>query len=492
MNWKPQQTLSEKDIKKGLSFSIGDGLATEVMTTLTGTTFLIAIALLLGATNFEIGLLAAFPVFTNVFQLISIWLVRRLNNRRIISFVCSILARIPLVMLGLFILSFRQLTMQPLLVFLFIYYFFGSLAGPSWNAWMKDLVPENLLGAYFSKRSSYMQMLNIIVSLLLALILEFIRKNYPQYELNAYAIMFIMAGSVGIAGAFILAKVPEPQGTTINENIFRLLKKPLKDGNFRRLLIFNSVWVFALNIASPFFVVFMMKSMGLSLIYIIGLTIASQLSSILTIRTWGRYADQYSNKTIIAIGAPLYILCLAAWCFVGIYSHPLMNLTLLILIHIAMGVSTAGINLSLTNIGLKLAPKNESIIYLATKNIGTAIFSSLGPLLGGYLADYFTKRSLIVNAEWVGPRFKKTLHLVSLHEWNFLFLIGAFLAIIALQFLFTVKETGEVEKDEVRRIMRSSLRNNLKDYFVIGQLISLQEQLWRFVHKKTLSNPGTK
>jgi MFS family permease len=169
-----------------------------------------------------------------------------------------------------------------------------------------------------------------------------------------------------------------------------------------------------------------------------------------------------------------------------------MNLTLLILIHIAMGVSTAGINLSLTNIGLKLAPKNESIIYLATKNIGTAIFSSLGPLLGGYLADYFTKRSLIVNAEWVGPRFTKILHLVSLHEWNFLFLIGGFLAVVALQFLFTVKETGEVEKDEVRRIMRSSLRNNLKDYFVIGQLISLQEQLWRFVRKKTLSNPGTK
>lgn len=478
--------LTEAEVKKGLKFGIGDGLTTEAMTTLTGTTFLVAMALLLHASNFEIGLLAAFPTFTNIFQLISIWLVRRFKSRRLVSVACSIVARIPLILTGLVVLSFKTPTIQPVLIFLFLYYLFGSIAGPSWNAWMKDLIPENLLGAYFSKRSSYMQTLNIIVSLILALALEYIRKKYPSYELSTYAVMFILAGIVGICGAFVLAKVPEPQSTLTVENIFHVLRKPLKDANFRRLLVFNSVWLFAVNIATPFFVVFMMKSMGLSLPFIIGLTIISQLFSIFTIRTWGRYADKYSNKTIIAIGGPLYILCLAAWCFAGIYSHFSMNLALLIIIHIVMGISNAGINLSLTNIGLKLAPKNESIIYLASKNIITAVFSSVAPLLGGYLADYFTKRSLIVNAEWAGPRFSKIVHLISLHEWNFLFLIGALLALISLEFLIPVKETGEVEKDEVRRIMRSTLRNNLKDYFVIGQLINLQEHLWRLVRRRNV------
>lgn len=478
--------LTEAEVKKGLKFAIGDGLATEAMTTLTGTTFLVAMALMLHATNFEIGLLAAFPTFTNIFQLISIWLVRRFKSRRLISVVCSIVARLPLIFTGILVLSFKAPSIQPVLFFLFFYYFFGSIAGPSWNAWMKDLIPENLLGAYFSKRSSYMQTLNIILSFALALILEYIRKNYPAYELSTYAVMFILAGIAGIIGAFVLAKVPEPQSILTVENIFHVLRKPLQDANFRRLLVFNSAWLFAVNMATPFFVVFMMKSMGLSLPFIIGLTIISQLFSIFTIRTWGRYADKYSNKTIIAIGGPLYILCLAAWCFAGIYSRFSMNLALLILIHIAMGISNAGINLSLTNIGLKLAPKNESIIYLAAKNIITAVFSSVAPLLGGFLADYFTKRSLIVNAEWAGPRFSKTLHLISLHEWNFLFLIGALLALLSLEFLIPVKETGEVEKDEVRRIMRSTLRNSLKDYFVIGQLISWQEQLWRLVRKRNV------
>ena len=80
---------------------IGDGLAAEAMTTLTGGTFLVAMALLMGASNFQIGLLAALSTFTNLFQLISIWLVQRFNNRRAIVVVCSFLARSPLIVIGI-------------------------------------------------------------------------------------------------------------------------------------------------------------------------------------------------------------------------------------------------------------------------------------------------------------------------------------------------------------------------------------------------------
>lgn len=467
-----------------MNLVIGDGLTSEAMTTLTGGAFLVAFALLLGASNFEIGLLAALPTLVNVFQLISIWLVRRFNNRKAISVICSWLARLPLVIAGSLPLLFGSMTIQPIIFFLFFYYLFGSIAGPSWNAWMKDLIPEQFLGTYFSRRSRYMQTLNVVLSLVLAFSIDFIKDRFPQYELTVYSVMFITAGVVGIIGAFILSGTPEPQSFQLKENIFRLLAKPLKDPNFRRLLSFNSAWVFAVNIASPFFTVFMMKTMGLSISYVIGLTIVSQLFSIISISMWGRFSDKYSNKTILAIGAPLYMLCLIAWCFVGIYSRSWQNLTLLVVIHMCMGFANAGINLSLTNIGLKLAPRNESIVYLSAKNIITAVFSSLAPLLGGYLADYFTQRAVAINATYTGPKLTKTLHLVSLHQWNFLFLIGAILAFVAIEWLVRVKETGEVEKNEVVRIMRSSIRNNLKEYFLIGHLITWQESLWSIMKRK--------
>lgn len=485
MNWRPKETLDENDINKGLKLVIGDGLAAEVMTTFTGGAFLVAMALLMGASNFQIGLLAALPTFTNLFQLVSIWLVRRFNNRRAITVIFSILARLPLIAVGVLpFVTENSFLINLLIFFLFFHYLFGSVAGPSWNAWMKDLVPENMLGTYFAKRSSYTQALNVFLAIVLALAIDFVRSKHPDFEINAYGMMFIAAGVVGIAGAWMLSFVQEPRSSMGDENITKLLIAPLRDGNFQRLLAFNSVWIFAVNMATPFFTVFMMKSLELSLSYIIALNILSQVSSIFTIRLWGRLADRYSNKTIIALSSPLHILCLIAWCFVGLYDHFYTNLGLLAIIHIFMGIATAGINLSITNLGLKLAPRKTAIAYLTARNMVLSVFGSAAPIIGGKLADYFTERSLVINAQWTSPDTERIFHLVSLHEWNFLFLIGAGVALVAVELLVHVKEVGEVDKDFVKRLMRHSIRMNLRDFFVIGTLISWHDQLWAIIKRR--------
>lgn len=482
--------MTEAEVKRGLRLVIGDGLATEAMNSITTGAFLVAFALLLGANNFQIGLLAALPTLTNVFQLLSIWLVRKYNNRRAVAVICSLLARTPLVIIGSLPLLFDTASIDLLIFFLFFYYFFGGIAGPAWNSWMKDLVPETMLGAYFARRASYAQTLNAVLSLLLALAVDFVKKRYPQFELHTYSTMFAAAGSFGILGAYFLYRTPEPQSYLERENIFNLFKRPLKNANFRKLLAFNSAWIFAVNLATPFFTVFLLKTIGLPLSYIIGLTILGQVCSILTVRVWGRYGDRYSNKTVIAILCPLYMFCLIGWCFVGIYSGLYTNLVLLVFIHIFSGMATGGINLSLINIGLKLAPREDAIVYLSVKNIVTAFFSSTAPLIGGILADYFHNRSLKINAEWVGPALSRELQLVSLHQYNFLFAIGALVAFVAIEFLFRVKEVGEVEKDVVVRVMRSHIKTNLKEAFLIGQLINWHDQFWRLLKGKPVKEDG--
>ena len=200
-----------------------------------------------------------------------------------------------------------------------------------------------------------------------------------------------------------------------------MLRQPFSNRNFSRLLIFNACWTFSLNLATPFFTVYMIKT---------------------------------------------------------------MNLALLIGINIVSGIATAGINLSLTNIGLKLAPKEDAIAYLSAQNITSALFSSLAPLLGGLLADFFTSRHLRITAQWTSPNFNKVFRLLMLHEWNFLFLIGAGMAMLSLQWLAAIKEPGEVEKDKVVRMMRTNIRSNLKEYFLIGNIITWNEQVRAILRKK--------
>ena len=59
MNLRPKAALTEADVKRGLRLVIGDGLTTETMTALITGAFLVSFALMMGANNFQIGLLAA-------------------------------------------------------------------------------------------------------------------------------------------------------------------------------------------------------------------------------------------------------------------------------------------------------------------------------------------------------------------------------------------------------------------------------------------------
>jgi MFS family permease len=452
MKFRPSSRLTEQQVQSGLKLVTGDGIAAEAMATLTGGTFLVAMAVSMGASNVQIGLLAALPTFVNVSQLLAIWLVQRFNNRRAIAVVCSFFARFPLLVIGLLPFVFSAGTSLTVLLFLlFFHYLFGAVSGASWNSWMKDLVPQNILGTYFSQRTRITQMVNLVLSLVLALTLDYAKKHFPQYEMTIYSIMFVIGGVLGMIGIYLMARTPEPRHAGMHENVFRLISKPLKHKNFRKLLVFNSFWAFALNLATPFFAIYMMKTIGLSLSYIIGLSMLSQLASIAFVKTWGVYSDRYSNKTIIRFCAPIYVFCILAWAFVPASSTHMLTLPLLIFIHILMGLSTAGINLSITNIALKLAPAEDAIAFIAARNMIVALVPALAPVAGGLLADFLVNRQFA----W---------HALSFQHWDFFFVAGSLLAICSLRFLKNVREEGEVRRDVFVYKMVSNARSRFTQW----------------------------
>jgi MFS family permease len=466
MNLRPTEKITNNQLNSGLNYVIADGLSAEAMIVFTSGTFLTAMAIHMGATNFQLGLLAALPTFTTIFQLASIWLVQKFNNRKAITALFNLLARLPLIAVGVMPLLFTgTTTIQVLLVLLFFQHIFGDIAGASWNSWMKDLIPGERLGSFFSKRSRMAQTLNVTLSLATALCIDYVKKHYPAHEITAYTTLFLAGGVLGMFSVFLLLRTPEPKPIIMNDNVMNMFGKSLKNKNFRNLLAFNSLWAFALNLATPFFAVFMLKTIGLPLSYVIGLAIISQLSSIAFLKLWGNYSDRFSNKTIINICAPLYITCILAFAFTAMPSSPITVLGILIIIHVISGLSTAGINLALSNIGIKLAPKNEAIVYITAKNMFVAFFSTIAPMIGGLLADFFATHQILWNLELKSTGSISNIKMLDLQGWNYFFIIGGLLAMLSLKLLAKVKEDGETHKDKVRIHMRAAFRNKLRKNF---------------------------
>jgi MFS family permease len=464
MKFTPTENLTKEQVTSGLKLIIKDGLAAEAMATLTGGAFLIALALKFGASNFQIGLIAAIPTLANLAQLFAIYLVYFYANRRAITVYSSLLARCPLILISVLPFLFTaQVSLNILIFLLLIHYVFGAISGCSWTSWMKDLVPEGQLGTYFSHRSRLIQILSISMSFVCAFALDFVKSHYPTYELSTYSIMFFVGGAFGVLGIALLARTPEPKILAVKSNLLKLFRNPLRNINFRNLLIFNAFWCFAINLAAPFFSVYLLKMLQLKLSYVIAFSILGQLTSILFIRVWGRYSDKYSNKSILKICAPVYLCCILAWTFTTMPKEHLFSIPLLIIIYIFNGISTSGINLSLTNMAMKLAPKEgDAIVYLTTRGLINAFCAGIAPIIGGLCADFFSTRELAWNLEWKSPDGNFAFQTLDLQQWDFFFVFAFIIGLFALYRLSYIKENGEVKKKVIMKEIMGELRRELR------------------------------
>lgn len=220
-----------------------------------------------------------------------------------------------------------------------------------------------------------------------------------------------------------------------------------------------------MNFAGPFFVVYMLSRLGMSMTWILGLSVVSQLVNVLFLRLWGKLADRFSNKSVLAASGPLVIVGILLWIFTTMPERHVLTVPLLILIHVLGGMSTAGVGLCAGNIALKAAPKGEATAYLATNALVSGLAATVAPLLGGLAADFFSHQELAVAVRWATsqPAAREfALPAVHIRGLDFLF-IGSFLfGLYALHRLAAVHDEGEAEEDIVLTQLYSEVRRHAR------------------------------
>lgn len=482
--FRSQENITEADLKRGLRSVVVDGVMSHLMGVLTGGVFLVAIGLKLGATNFQIGLLAAIPPLTQLVQIPAVFLIGKTGSRKTIAVLSALISRCAFLLVALSPLLFPpSLGLLILIVAVFFSSAFGGVGGCAWNSWMRDLIPENQMGRFFSNRLRIATILGVFVSLMASMFIDFWKKASPQNDIYAYSGLFFAGFLVGIIGLIYLSRTPEPVMVPQKTELLKVFSYPFRDKNFRRLMISLGSWSFAVNLAAPFFTVYMMTRLGLDISVIVALSILSQVFNFTFLSLWGRWADKFSNKSVLAVSGPLFMACILGWTFTTMPDKYFLTMPLIILIHIIMGISTAGVTIASGNIGLKLAPRGQATAYLATNTLVNSFAAGIAPLLGGKFADFFAARNLSFVLKWTSPSRELVFQALNFQHWDFFFGLAFLIGLYALHRLSIVEEQGEIDDEAVRAEFINAIKRPIRSLSTGAGLFQIISYPYSFIER---------
>ncbi|MCG7348383.1 MFS transporter [Sphingomonas sp. ACRSK] len=466
----PQAHVSDAEREHGLRLLVREAALSGGTAALTTGVILTAFALHLGASNTMVGVLASAPFLAQLLQLPAILLVERLRTRKRIAVVTSLIGRAMLAVMA--VTAFFSGTV-PLLLFLaaqLVVCGLGAIGTCAWNAWLRDLAPEDRLGRVFAKRTAWLTAISLILGLAAALALHLTPAGSLSRNL-VFAGMFTIGCVTGLISARVVAAMPEPEMPVADGpvRLKRLLTQPFRDRNFARLLGFVASWQFAINLATPFFTVFIVRQLRFEVSFVMVLSVVSQIANLLALRSWGVLSDRFANKSVMAVCAPAYIFAIVAMIGASQFENRTLVAGWLVVLHMLMGAAIAGVTLTSTNIALKLSPKGSATAYVAANAMVTAVAAGLAPILGGLLADFFARRELELLLRWSGPSGTLSLPLI-LTNWDFYFLIAGLLGLYAIHRLSLVAEHGEIERREMVNQLLSETRRGIRNISSVAGL----------------------
>ncbi|MDE2801692.1 MAG: MFS transporter [Chloroflexota bacterium] len=452
---RPRATLTNDDVRFSLRMMVWEGVTSEALATIQIMGYLAAFALALGANNLQVGIVSAVPFASLVVQLPAILLIERFRVRKAVGLPAWLLAQllmIPVAAVPFFMDVPSSLAVTTVIFLLAFRGLFAPMWITAWMSWMHDLVPQKLLGGYYGRRLAASTTALAILGLGASFYINWWEgQAAPGQEAFGYSIFFIAGAlTLGVIGPIMVARAKEPLMPTAPEtrqSPISTLIEPLRDNNFSQLLRFLWVWGVASNIAIPFFVVYMLTDLDLELPVVMGMVVLSNVTHVLFVRVWGPMADRVGSKTVMSLSASLFLLVFLGWIFVAHTEKHVLTMPLLVMLNAFVGIARGGIFLTINTLSLKIAPDEKATAFLGVASIAAYASMGIGPLIGGYLADFFATKTLRFDFTWISQNGAVEIPALQLVGFDFVFLIAFIFSLMSLNLLVALREEGELPRD---------------------------------------------
>ena len=334
----------------------------------------------LGATRAEIGLLSSLSNVTMpVGSLPGGRLAARQRRYKRLVALPSLLGR--LLLLGLVLLPSFDLPIQTL-VYLAMAFAVGralllNLSNPARTVLLSKAVPLRWRGRYFSARNIFMGGGAFVALLLIGRGIDLLGSPLGYQAALGGAVL------AALGSAAILARFQE-------EPAERAAEKPIGTGDFLRnlrrrkafvrLCAVSTLWSFGVNIASPFFIIFLAEQVQAPAATLGLVSAASTLSALPGQRLFGGWLDRKGTAWVKRLTGFLIPIVPALW---GFMQRPWQAYPL----QLFSGFVWAGYNLATFNFLLEMTPDENRPRYVAFQQSLVGLGMAAGAALGGWIAQ---------------------------------------------------------------------------------------------------------
>lgn len=272
--------------------------------------------------------------------------------------------------------------------------FMGNFGNPAWTALVAKIVPEFVRGRYFSTRNLTMGMATLVFAALAGWLVRSGNEAGWNDKLG-FQIVFFLAFVSGMAGTLAFSRIVEPPRLARKVGGARerggLWAAVWSRTGFLGLVISAFVWNLALQIAAPFFNVYLVTNLGADATMVGIAASASSLAGLGGQLLFGRVMDRRGPVWLqIVSGFPIVVLP-TLWAF---YTAPWQ----VVINNLFGGFFWAGYNLASFTLLLKLTPHRQRAHAVALYQTGVFVSAVIGPLVGGYLADNVSFQLVFISS----------------------------------------------------------------------------------------------
>lgn len=358
--------------------SIYNGMASTMAVNITNTFFPLFMITILGASNYQVGLLSSLPPLIALLMTIpaAILLNKSSTHKRIVG-TAIITAR--LFFLAIVFVVYLPLEWQAwaFLVIIGMMHVPTALATIGWQTLISGLVDEHRRAQFFSDRNRMLTVVGLFTTLFVGIVLRDATESVMSYQ-----ILFAVALCFGLLEGFLVFRHKENDPVVTDTKPKLMDWSIFKDQGYRWFLVAALFFNFTWQMAWGLFNIYHVRIAEATIFWFSMFSAGNMLMQFFTYPLWRKWSEKYSNTLVFIVLA------------IGMASAPFFtvlttNFFLLFLVQTTSGFFLSGVILVLFNMLLEHSPADKRTYCITTYNVLLSLMAFIAPQIGILFLELF-------------------------------------------------------------------------------------------------------